>query len=149
MADIFSKKKRSAIMAAIKAKGTRSTELAVRRILRGSGITGWRANLKAVPGTPDFVFLKIKLAVFVDGCFWHGCPTCIRNRRPSTNAGFWRKKIAGNKRRDKRVDRKLRRMGWSVIRIWEHSVEKDGAKVGKRLLKAVSFSRNKAERQKM
>jgi len=141
MADVFSKKKRSAIMAAIKGKGARSTELAVRSILRRLGITGWRANLNSIPGTPDFAFLKIKLAVFVDGCFWHGCKTCLRNRRPATNVVFWRKKIAGNIRRDNRVNRGLRRLGWSVLRIWEHSVEKNRATVEKRLSRAVAQCR--------
>lgn len=148
MADVFSKKKRSAVMAAIKAKGTRSTELAVRGILKRLGITGWRANLKSVTGTPDFVFLKIKLAIFVDGCFWHGCETCLRNRRPATNAAFWRKKIAGNKKRDNRVVRRLHRQGWSVLRIWEHSVEKSEAMVGRRLLRAVALAGQRVGRRK-
>lgn len=138
MADVFSKKKRSAIMAAVKGRGTRSTELAVRCLLRKHHMAGWRSNLASMPGTPDFVFKKIKLAVFVDGCFWHGCPVCTRNRNPETNAAFWRKKISGNMRRDNRVNRALNRMGWSVLRIWEHSVEKNTGGVEKRLLKAVA-----------
>lgn len=138
MADVFSKKKRSAVMAAIKGKGTRSTELAVRHLLKKLGITGWRANLASIPGKPDFAFPKIKLAVFVDGCFWHGCKVCTKNRKPQTNAAFWRKKISGNIRRDKRVNRELNRLDWSVLRIWEHSVEKKGAVVENRLLKAVA-----------
>jgi len=134
MADVFSKKKRSAVMAAIKGRGNHSTELAVRGILKNLGITGWRANLASIPGEPDFAFPKIKLAVFVDGCFWHGCKTCVRNLKPGTNTAYWRKKIDANIHRDKRIDRQLNRLGWSAIRIWEHSVKKNGAVVGRRLL---------------
>jgi len=137
MADVFSKKKRSAVMAAIKGQGTHSTELAVRSMLKKLGITGWRANLASIPGKPDFAFRKIKLAIFVDGCFWHGCKTCKRNLKPGTNAAFWRKKIADNIRRDKRVNKRLNRLEWSVLRIWEHSVSKNVPSMGRRLLKAV------------
>lgn len=137
MADVFSKKKRSAVMAAIKGRGTHSTELAVRGILKNLGITGWRANSVSIPGKPDFAFPKIKLVVFVDGCFWHGCKICLRNLKPGTNTTYWRKKIDSNMRRDKRINRQLNKLGWSVLRIWEHSVKKNGVAVGKRLLKAV------------
>lgn len=137
MVDVFSKAKRSVVMAAIKGKGTRSTELAVRSLLKKLKITGWRSNLVSLPGKPDFAFPKIKLAVFVDGCFWHGCKGCAKNRMPATNARFWHKKIWGNIRRDKQVNRKLNRLGWSILRIWEHAVEKNIGKVEKRLLKAV------------
>lgn len=139
MADVFSKKKRSAVMAAIKSRGTRTTELALRRLLRKSGLTGWRANFRPLPGTPDFAFPGVKLAVFVDGCFWHGCKRCLRHRRkPATNAAFWRKKVRNNIARDKRVNRRLNRMGWSVLRIWEHALEKDGASVIRRLMNKIS-----------
>jgi len=137
MTDVFSKKKRSAIMAAIKGRGACSTEVAVRRILKRLGITKWRSHLDSIPGKPDFAFRKIKLAVFVDGCFWHGCKVCTKNRKPATNAAFWRKKIAGNMRRDKRVNRELNLLGWSVLRIWEHSVEKNSDKVANRLAKTI------------
>lgn len=137
MADVFSKKGRSAVMAAVKGRGNNSTEQAVRGILKKLGITGWRSNLASIPGKPDFAFSKIKLTVFVDGCFWHGCKTCVRNLKPGTNATYWRKKIDTNIRRDKRINRQLNRLGWSVLRIWEHSVKKNGAAVGKRLLNAV------------
>lgn len=142
MADVFSKKKRSAVMAAIKGRGNRSTELEVRRLLRKLGITGWRANFDSIQGKPDFAFPKIKLAVFVDGCFWHGCKICARNLKPRTNSAFWRKKVADNIRRDKRVNRRLNRLGWSVLRIWEHSATKNKKLVGRRLANAVS-SRSK------
>jgi DNA mismatch endonuclease (patch repair protein) len=86
-------------------------------------------------GRPDFVFPDLKLAVFVDGCFWHGCPRHFI--RPRGNAAFWRKKIAGNKSRDRIVNRTLRRMGWRVLRIWEHElVGKNEARLIGRLQRA-------------
>jgi G:T-mismatch repair DNA endonuclease (very short patch repair protein) len=69
---------------------------------------------------PDFVFLKSRMAIFVDGCFWHGCPK--HATKPRNNAAFWKKKLAGNKTRDRMVNRALRRAGWKVVRIWEHAL---------------------------
>ncbi len=69
---------------------------------------------------PDFVFPKLKLAVFVDGCFWHGCPK--HATWPKTRAAFWRKKIARNKERDRQVNYALRKRGWTVVRVWEHEL---------------------------
>ena len=85
-------------------------------LFRGRGITGWRRH-QALPGKPDFVFSAERLAVFVDGCFWHGCPRCFV--KPKQNAKFWREKIGGNQKRDRRVARQLRADGWSVGRIRE------------------------------
>jgi DNA mismatch endonuclease, patch repair protein len=124
MTDVFSPAKRSAIMSAIKSKGTKTTELAVRRLFRAHGIKGWRAHLKTVPGQPDFAFPTNKLAIFIDGCFWHGCRTCKRNLRPSTNADFWLTKFAANRTRDRLVTSVLRKKGWKVLRFWEHQVRK-------------------------
>jgi DNA mismatch endonuclease (patch repair protein) len=84
-------------------------------------MVGWRRHLP-LPGRPDFVFPEQKVAVFVDGCFWHGCPKCYT--RPKTNRKFWDKKREDNMARDKRVTRQLRRQGWKVIRIWQHSLQK-------------------------
>lgn len=120
MADVFTAKKRSAIMAANRGRGNRSTEVRLRARLVALGITGWRLNAKDVSGTPDFAFKKKKLAVFVDGCFWHGCTAC--KNVPATRSQFWRKKIHDNKTRDRRVTRKLRRRGWTVVRFWEHEL---------------------------
>jgi DNA mismatch endonuclease (patch repair protein) len=71
---------------------------------------------------PDFVFLKSRTAIFVDGCFWHGCPR--HATKPVNNRVFWKKKLAGNKTRDRVVNRMLRRAGWRVVRIWEHELAK-------------------------
>ena len=119
MADIFSSKKRSAVMACIRGSGNKATELRLMAIFKAHGITGWRRKA-AVFGKPDFVFPKLRLAVFVDGCFWHGCP--IHATQPKTNAKFWREKIARNQSRDRLVTRTLRRTGWRVLRVWEHEL---------------------------
>jgi DNA mismatch endonuclease (patch repair protein) len=123
MTDVFTRKERSRVMAAIKGKGNRSTELKLRSLLRSSGIKGWRSHLTNLPGKPDFAFPKKKVAIFVDGCFWHGCKRCRRNMRPSSNRSYWIRKIAGNVARDKKETRALRAMGWLPLRIWEHQLQ--------------------------
>ena len=108
--------KRSWVMSRIRGKGNEKTEVRLAKIMRKAGIRGWRRHLP-IPGRPDFAFRKHKVAVFVDGCFWHGCPRCFR--LPKQNRAFWRTKIEGNRRRDKSVNGRLRRLGWKVIRIRE------------------------------
>jgi len=133
MSDVFSKQKRSDVMSRIRSRGNKDTELALMAFFRRHKITGWRRQVeiktnaeKSVGKTrrfsvrPDFVFSKRKLAVFVDGCFWHGCPR--HATWPKGNAAFWRKKITGNQARDRRVGRTLRKAGWRVVRIWEHAL---------------------------
>jgi DNA mismatch endonuclease (patch repair protein) len=119
MADIFSKKKRSSVMAAVRSRGNKSTEARLVALLREWKMRGWRRGSK-LPGSPDFVFAGSRVAIFVDGCFWHGCPR--HGHYPRSNAAFWRAKIERNRRRDRRVARALRRAGWSVMRIWEHAL---------------------------
>jgi DNA mismatch endonuclease, patch repair protein len=117
MSDPLSKLSRSELMSKIRARGNRSTEVALKSILLANRITGWRRHLRTL-GVSDFAFPKSHLAIFVDGCFWHGCPVC-RRREPSTNQDFWRTKIAANILRDRTVRRGLRRKGWLVLGIWE------------------------------
>lgn len=119
MADVFTKRKRSQVMAAIRSRGNKDTELKLAAIFRASGITGWRRH-QSVIGRPDFVFRKHRLALFVDGCFWHGCPK--HGRQPSSNSGYWTPKLARNKARDHAVSAALRKAGWNVIRAWEHDL---------------------------
>lgn len=107
-------------MSRIRSSGNKDTEMALAQLLRTHHITGWRRN-QPVFGKPDFVFRNLKLAIFVDGCFWHGCPK--HGTKPKGNAAFWRRKLAGNKRRDALVSRTLRRAGWRVLRIWEHELK--------------------------
>lgn len=108
-------------MSRIRGKGNRDTELALVKVLRANGLTGWRRHLP-LPGKPDFTFRKQKVVVFVDGCFWHCCPRC--SNKPVNNAEFWEKKLAGNIKRDRRVRRLLAQRGWKVVRIWEHEFRK-------------------------
>jgi len=119
MSDVFSKRKRSAVMAAIRSRGNRSTELRLMQVFRTHGITGWRRG-RALPGRPDFVFPEHRAVVFVDGCFWHGCPR--HATWPKARAKFWRDKIEHNRSRDRRASRELRGQGWRVLRVWEHAL---------------------------
>lgn len=114
---------RSVLMSRIRGKRNASTELKLVSLLRAERLRGWRRDFSLL-GKPDFVFPKQKLAVFVDGCFWHG-HGCGRNLKPKHNAALWRQKINGNQRRDRRVTRTLRFAGWQVIRIWECALKKN------------------------
>ena len=119
--DVFSKEKRSEVMSRIRGKGNKDTEVALAKLFRANGITGWRRHY-GIEGKPDFAFPKHKLAVFVDGCFWHGCPK--HATQPKGNAQFWRMKLEANKARDRKVNRLLRAKGWRVLRIWEHDLSR-------------------------
>jgi len=121
MVDIWSRRKRSEVMALVRSRGNKATELALARIFRRHRISGWRRN-QALVGKPDFIFRKLAVALFVDGCFWHGCPRCYR--RPKSNQRFWDAKVIQNRNRDRNVNRELRKLGWKVIRIWEHDLKK-------------------------
>ena len=134
MADVFNKRKRSAVMAAIKSRGNRDTEAALAGIFRRRHITGWRRN-QPLLGKPDFTFRRERVAVFVDGCFWHGCPR--HGRRPDSNVDYWRMKLERNKARDRAVTRGLREAGWMVIRIWEHELRNE-SRVAARVLAGLS-----------
>jgi DNA mismatch endonuclease, patch repair protein len=114
------------IMRAIRSKRNRSTETRMRLAFVRAGISGWVLNFDSLPGSPDFYFLRRKLVVFVDGCFWHGCPTC--GHIPHKNRQFWRTKLLRNRKRDKTVIRKLRSIGLTVFRFWEHDIQDDVAK---------------------
>lgn len=148
MADVFTQAKRSQVMSRIRGRGNKETELALAKLLRAAGITGWRRHVAVsigrrrggetpIAGTrrspeirdssrrllrvrPDFVFRQARVALFVDGCFWHGCPK--HSNMPANNRAFWLEKLTGNKGRDRLVTRALRRNGWRVLRIWEHEL---------------------------
>jgi DNA mismatch endonuclease, patch repair protein len=119
MSDIYSVAERSKLMAAVRSTGNRSTEIRLIHLMRAAGIRGWRRN-STLPGRPDFIFPTARLAIFVDGCFWHGCK--IHGAVPAQNAAFWERKIARNRERDRIAGRKLRRLGWKPVRIWEHAL---------------------------
>lgn len=118
--DTFSKTERSRIMASVKSRKNKSTELRFISILKDNDITGWRRNYP-MTGNPDFVFSRLKIAVFIDGCFWHGCPSHCR--MPSSNIDYWNNKIEKNMIRDKNITKALKIKGWQVIRIWEHEIK--------------------------
>lgn len=113
--------KRSRIMRAIRSHGNGSTELRFISILRAARITGWRRRQK-LPGQPDFVFRSSRIAVFIDGCFWHCCPRCFLP--PRQNTSYWEPKLARNRERDKKVSKQLREANWRVLRFWEHQLER-------------------------
>ena len=121
MADTFSYSKRSAIMQSVKSSGNKSTELKLIQYFQERHITGWRRGYK-VKGHPDFVFLNKRIAIFVDGCFWHG-HNC-RNTKPSDNAEYWNKKRQRNIIHDKEITNLFEQRGWTVIRIWECELKK-------------------------
>jgi DNA mismatch endonuclease (patch repair protein) len=120
MADVFSKKKRSEVMAAIRSKGNRDTELRLMSILKTYKISGWRRH-SPLPGKPDFAFRRERVVVFIDGCFWHNCP--LHGRTPTTNRSYWVKKMERNRKRDLRVNQLLIEKGWRVLRFWEHQLK--------------------------
>ena len=137
MTDIYSKSKRSQIMSRVRARGNRKTELALAKLLRQHRIIGWRRHLKLF-GNPDFVFRQHRLAIFVDGCFWHGCPKHASH--PETNRAFWEKKLLRNKDRDRLVTRILKTRGWHVLRIWQHELTgKNEARCVLRIRQALGF----------
>jgi DNA mismatch endonuclease (patch repair protein) len=145
--DVFTKAKRSEVMSRIRGRGNKDTELALARLLRRHGIAGWRRQItlsvrssrreearsknqktngassrRLLRVKVDFVFRQVRLALFVDGCFWHGCPQ--HATWPAHRAAWWRSKIEGNQARDALVTRTLRRAGWRVLRVWEHTLRR-------------------------
>jgi len=125
MADRLSKEKRSKIMSAIRSKDTK-VEWILRSALWKEGLR-YRLHKKGLPGRPDIVFPKEKVAVFVDGDFWHGHNW--KKLRPKLKNQFWIDKIKRNRKRDKQNTLKLESLGWKVIRVWEHELREDCKKV--------------------
>jgi DNA mismatch endonuclease, patch repair protein len=121
--DTVTVQERSRIMAAVKSKQTRSTELRLRFSLVRAGVRGWRYQAPHLMGKPDFVFAAYRTAIFVDGCFWHGCPRCYR--RPHSRREYWDAKVRDNIRRDRRTRAFLKRQGWQILRIWEHELARN------------------------
>src|SRR6185436_15649328 len=109
----------------VRSQGNRSTEWRLRSSLMRSRVRGWRLHATELPGKPDVVFDDLRVAVFVDGCFWHRCPSCKR-RLPTANRGYWKRKIDGNVLRASDVQRALQRLGFAVVRFWEHELRAHG-----------------------
>ena len=121
MPDVFDKSMRSAVMSMVRSKGNKSTELRLMKLLQAAGLTGWRRNYP-VKGKPDFVFINRRVAIFVDGCFWHGHD--CRNTRPKDNFEYWMKKRERNIQRDIEVTEMFQKRKWVVLRIWECELKK-------------------------
>jgi DNA mismatch endonuclease, patch repair protein len=140
MSDVMTPEQRSRCMSRIRGSDT-TVEVRFRRLL-------WRAGLRytlrsALPGRPDLTFVAARVAVFVDGCFWHACP--IHGVAPKSNADFWRAKIGRNKARDAEVNGLLKAEGWTVLRVWEHEIERDPVRCARRTAGAIQ--RAAAKRQ--
>lgn len=123
-------------MRAVRGKGNRTTEARLRAILTRAGIRGWRMQTKEVPGKPDFYFPDARVAIFCDGCFWHGCPHC--GHVPSKNNRFWKAKISRNKQRDEEKQLRLEEAGVLVLRLWEHELQGDLGLWVRRLRQTIS-----------
>jgi len=134
MPDVFTPEKRSAVMARIRGSGNRDTELRMIAIFRAARITGWRRNAKLF-GKPDFIFPKQRIAVFVDGCFWHRHFGCRFAYTPKSRLEFWQRKFDSNVTRDKIVTRELRKNGWRTLRLWECELhQKYWPKIARRIV---------------
>lgn len=120
MGDNLTPEDRRKTMRAVKGKGTQ-LERRLFSMLAGMGVRGWKKNVGAIPGKPDAAFLQRRVAIFVDGCFWHGCPYCKR-RLPRANRGYWKRKIQRNVVNARLYNRRLRAQGWTILRIWEHEL---------------------------
>jgi len=115
--DRLTRARRSALMTAVRSKDTRP-EFAVRKLLSGLGYR-YRLHVETLPGKPDIAMPGARKVIFVHGCFWHGHKRCRWGSLPKSNLGYWRPKIAGNKARDVRNRRKLRRLGWRSLVVWQ------------------------------
>jgi DNA mismatch endonuclease, patch repair protein len=130
MADTVSKEKRSQVMSKVRSKNTK-LELSFRKKLWNKGFR-YRLHYK-ITGKPDLVFVSKKVAVFIDSCFWHKCP--LHHRQPGSNKDYWILKFKRNEERAKEVNKKLKKEGWKVIRIWEHAIKNNQEKCIKKVIK--------------
>ncbi|MFA6486495.1 MAG: very short patch repair endonuclease [Candidatus Magasanikbacteria bacterium] len=137
MPDVFSKKKRSEVMSLIRSTNTKP-EIIFRKLLSSALYPlGFRYKIqyKKLPGKPDVVFVAQRTAFFVDGSFWHGYK--LKKERQVLSKKYWLPKIKRNMLRDKEVSRQLRKMGWKVIRVWEHDLKKSPQKILKKAKQAI------------
>ena len=130
---------RTRTMRAVASKSNRSTEVRVRASLVAHGVSGFRGAYRTAIGKPDLAFPGERIAVFLDGSFWHGCPKIYR--RPKTNQEYWDRKVKSNMRRDEEVLQRLTKDGWLVIRFWEHEIKENRQKVVANVMRAVSTRR--------
>lgn len=126
---------RSAVMSKIRSKGNRATEWRLRMILVRAGVRGWTLHPHGIQGKPDFFFSDRRVAIFVDGCFWHACPIC--GHAPKAHSAFWKLKLEGNKIRDLRTTKALSEKGISVLRFWEHELKINASGVSDRIIRSL------------
>lgn len=136
MADQLTREKRSALMSRVRTHGT-APELALRKALWARGVRGWRLHPTRVPGKPDLAWIGRRVAVFVDGAFWHGHPDHYWGQ----SGEFWDAKIARNRARDERVNQELAALGWIVVRLWDFEVGRDPDECARRVAAAVGANR--------
>lgn len=139
MVDNLKPEHRRKAMRAVKGKAT-SPERQLFAMLAGMRLKGWRKNANDIIGKPDVVFAREHVAIFVDGCFWHGCSYCQRKLMPETNREYWERKINRNIELARQNDQKLRATKWVVIRIWEHElrIPAERRRIRNALLKALN-----------
>lgn len=140
MTDAVSKMVRSRIMSSIRGKGTKP-EVKLRKLLSKRGLKCLANKMIAdAKVRPDMVFPSERMCVFVDGCFWHGCPACAK-KTPSSNKAYWIPKLRENRLRDARQTRKLRRAGWRVVRVWEHELKRSPERALSRIMRVLGKRR--------
>jgi len=127
----------SALMSRIRSVDT-GPEKTMRAVLSAAGIRGYRLHYRNAPGKPDIAFVGRKVAVFVHGCFWHGCPHCKRYA-PRSNRAWWKKKLATNRDRDQRKQRELRKAGWSVVTVWECRLKRSPGVAVRKVERALAY----------
>jgi DNA mismatch endonuclease, patch repair protein len=132
-------------LSAVRGRGNRTTEIRLRLALVRARIRGWNVQPLGLPGNPDFVFFRERIAIFVDGCFWHGCPRC--GHIPKTNSPFWQAKIQRNIERDQANIHKLCDSDFRVARIWEHELKSDLAGCVIRIVRLIKQNRFKKRRR--
>lgn len=132
-APIPKKESISKVMSANKARNTKP-EIILRKALWKENIRGYRLHGKEIPGKPDIIFSSKRIAIFVNGCFWHRCPYCTLHL-PKSNQEFWRNKFEANKQRDKKKVSALKKMGWKVITVWECEINNDISYIVKKFKK--------------
>ena len=131
-------------MGAIRGRGNLTTEARFRAMLVRAGVRGWSMQTKGIAGKPDFYFAEKPLAVFIDGCFWHGCPRC--GHVPSVNRPFWKAKILRNQQRDRATNESLSAIGIRAIRFWEHELKDSRKACVQRLLEALGANQSRRPR---
>lgn len=144
MVDHLTPAGRSRNMAAIRSTDTRP-ELDLRAALRSVGATGYRVHLRTLPGKPDVAFTRWRVAVFVDGAFWHGHPSHFKSANASS---YWRDKIARTQERDRAADRSLEAAGWTVVRFWDFELQDNPDGQVRRILDALAQAGWRSQRSR-